>query len=571
MKQAFRPTSTLSTDKKQALAWLYGFLRPHKKGIAALGGLSILTTTLVVSQPYLTKLIIDDGLMKSDFDALLTFSISLLLIGFLTTLLAAVNRIRHTRLSGEVLFALREDVYEHLLTLPTAFFHKQRAGDIISRLDRDVAEIQRFAVDTLFSTFSALIGLICATTMMLYLNWQLSLILLVLIPVEFSYLYHMRPKVEKRNIDVRNSGADISAFFAEKVPAIKFIQSMASEKQELSKLGALNRAFLNKLIALQKTEIWTSAIPSSLVSISRTGIFIIGGYWVIQGEFSIGGLIAFTTYVGMAIAPTQSLLGLYLAWQRLTVSLDRVAFLRQQPIDQWVDEGICPPQKLAGAIKFEALSFSFADGQSILDKANVDIPAGAMVGIKGQSGIGKSTLLDLLQKHLTVSTGKILIDGYNLADFNTSQWRQRIAIAPQDPVIFRDTLANNIRYGQPNVSDQEIENAAKAAGLSPLLDKLPNGLATAVSERGSMLSGGERQRIGLARTLLRNPTILILDEPTSATDPALEDAIVRSLKGLFPNTSCLIVSHRESVLMQADYLLEIEDSKLQLSAQHADE
>lgn len=557
-------TNSGAPTKRQALKWLYGFLRPHKAGITKLACLSIVTTLLVVAQPYLTKQIIDEGLLKSNFDALLLFATSLLLIGFLTTFLAAINRIRHTRLSGQVLFALREDVYGHLLKLPTSFFHDQRTGDIISRVDRDVAEIQRFAVDTLFSTFSSVIGLICATAMMVHLNWRLSLVLLVLIPVEFLYLYKMRPKVERRNIEVRNKGADISAFFAEKIPAIKFIQSMASEEHEINTLASLNKSFLHRLIALQKTEIWTSAIPSSLVSLSRAGIFIIGGYWVIHGEFTIGSLIAFTTYVGMAIAPTQSLLGLYLAWQRLTVSLDRVAYLRQQPVAEFHGNTVEPPSTFKGKLTIEDLCFSYTRQEIIFDQATTTIPAGSMVGIKGRSGIGKSTLLDLLQKHLAAKSGRFIIDDLDIATFQTQQWRQRIAVAPQEPVIFRESLANNIRYGRPSVNDNEVMQAAKAAGLQELIKKLPKGVETIISERGSMLSGGERQRIGLARTLLQKPAILILDEPTSATDAALEESIVNSIRALFPTTTCLLVSHRDSVLRRADYILSIDNKQLSL-------
>lgn len=623
-----------SKQRKTALTWLYGFLVSHKRQILLLAFFSLLTTALVIFVPYLSMLIIDKGLLKKDFNALVIFSCLLFFTGMLSTLLAGYNRIKHTQLSGNILFAIREDVFQHLQKLPSTFFHQQRVGDISSRMDRDIAEIQRFAVDTLFSSFSAILGLTAATAMMIHLHWQLSLILLILIPFELFYLFKMRPKVQRKNIQVRESAADISAFFAEKIPVIKFIQSAGGEKQELDKLGKLNHTFLGKLISLQKTEFWTSAIPSTLVSLSRAAIFLIGGYWVIQGSFSLGSLIAFTAYVAMAIGPLQSLLGLYLAWQRLTVSLDRVSFIRQQTLpanmsqesmfqESMAQENISQdglplqelPQQLKGDINITNLCFSHALSSKktkaakqtalppIFKQVNVHIPAGSKVGIVGQTGIGKSTLVDLLQCHLLPDAGTIDIDGIDLAKVNVQNWRQRIAIAPQDPVIFRDTLANNIRYGyrhqnevmkgdvkkaevyeadidkagvdesgvdqniQDNTElslDEKIYNAAISAGLASLIAKLPFGINTIISERGTALSGGEKQRIGLARVLMKNPILVILDEPTSATDKTTESEIIAQVDQLFANTTRLIVSHSGKPIADADMLIEITSSDVQV-------
>lgn len=557
-------SSSPSPTRRAALIWLYSFLALHKREVIFLALFSLITTALVVSVPYISKLIIDKGLLQKDFDALLFFSCGLFFIGILSTLLSGYNRIKHTQLSGKILFALREDVFQHLQKLPSTFYHQQRVGDISSRMDRDIAEIQRFAVDTLFSTFSAILGLTAATIMMIHLHWQLSFILLILVPFQLFYLVKMRPKVERKNIKVRESAADISSFFAEKIPVIKFIQSAGAEKQELDKLAHLNHSFLGKLISLQITEFWTSAIPSTLVSLSRAVIFLIGGYWVIEGSFTLGSLIAFTAYVAMAIGPLQSLLGLYLAWQRLTVSLDRVSYLRQQPLAQNEAHLEELPEQLAGNITLKALCFSHTPETEIFNQVNLHIPAGSKVGIVGQTGIGKSTLLDLLQCHLVPSAGSIEIDGINLANINRQSWRKRIAIAPQDPVIFRDSLANNIRYGQPQASEKEVFNAAISAGLAELIGKLPSGLDTTISERGTALSGGEKQRIGLARVLLKDPVLVILDEPTSATDKVTENQIIEQIDQLFANTTRLIVSHSGKPIANADMIIQLTQSSLKI-------
>lgn len=550
------------SEHADALRWLYSFLRPQKRRIVVLVGLSLIATVLVLAQPYLTKLIIDDGLMASDFGALLTFSLLLLLIGVVATLLSGFNRIQHTKLSGNVLFALREDVYCHLQTLSPRFFAKQRTGDIISRMDRDVTEIQRFAVDTLFTTFSGLLGLLGTLGMLLLLSWKMSLVLILLIPLELAYLQWIRPKVQIRNRKVRERTADISSFFTETLPAMKFIQTSGAEAREADKLGHLNRLFLGDLVQLQITEFVASAIPSLLVSITRALVFLLGGYWVIQGQFELGSLIAFSAYLAMALGPVQSLLGLYLGWQRLVVSLERVRFLRdQQPeIDRSNTRAV--PAGLSGELELDNMCFSHQPSARIFNHANLKIPAGAKVGIFGPSGIGKSTLIDLIQRHLPLDEGRILIDGHNVADFDVLQWRKAIAVVSQQTVIFRDSIANNIRYCQPLANDQQVQQVVQRAGLASLLKRLPDGINSMVGERGADLSGGECQRIALARALLQQPVVLILDEPTSSVDPELEKQMIMAVDELFATTTRLIVSHREAPLEDADLQLTIKDGLL---------
>jgi ATP-binding cassette subfamily B protein len=272
----------------------------------------------------------------------------------------------------------------------------------------------------------------------------------------------------------------------------------------------------------------------------------------------LGSLIAFGAYLGMATGPVQSLLGLYMAWQRLRVSLGRVSYLRQQPLPQASVAGLAPPEDLKGEVRLEQLDFGYREGPPVFNNVSLSIPAGARVGIHGRSGIGKSTLLDLLQLHLRPQRGKIRIDGHDIGEFNPVLWRSRIAVVPQDPVIFRGTLIDNVRYSVPGASDQDVEQACLRAGLWPLLEKLPGGLASLVSERGTSLSGGERQRIALARALLQDPILLLLDEPTSAVDVDTELALVREIERLFSGITQLIVSHRPSALAGVDLLLTIE-------------
>ena len=539
-------------QRREGLTWLYGFLWPERVAISGLLLLSMVTTALVVAQPWVTKLIIDDGLLAGDFEKLMLYALLGLSLGVLATLLSGVSRIAHTRLSGNILFALRENVFSHILQLRADFFAGQRVGDISSRMDRDVAEIQRFAVDTLFSSFSAVLGLLGAAGMMVFINWQLSVILLALIPLELAFLRVMRPRVERKNREFREKSADISAFFAEKLPAVKTIQSASAQKREATGLTRLNRTLLGSLLGLQKTEFVTSAVPAIMVSSARAAVFLIGGYWVIEGDLQVGSLIAFTAYVGMAVGPVQSLLGIYLAWQRLRVSLDRVNFLRQQPIPEAERSGGEVPVETPGTLEVRGLTFGFPGRDDLYSELSFSLAQGQKWVLIGDSGAGKSTLLDLLVGHLEPQAGKILLGGIDQGDSKPSSWRQRFGILPQEPVIFRGTLRDNLCYAATDVSDIELEETIAATGLQTLLDKLPSGLDSTLGERGSNLSGGERQRIALARALLQKPTVLILDEPISAADPGLGRQLIAEVDRLFADTTRIVVSHRAEAIFPGD-------------------
>ncbi|MDO9322046.1 MAG: ABC transporter ATP-binding protein, partial [Pseudomonas sp.] len=305
---------------QRAIAWLFSFVRPHSRAIFGLLGLSLSATLLVLAQPWLTKTLIDDGLLAKDFGVLVNVALAMVVVGIFSTLLAGVNRYLHTRLSGRILFALRDALYQHLQQLSPAFYGRKRIGDLLSRLDGDVAEIQRFAVDSLFSAVSSVIGLLGAIALLLTLNWQLSLIVALLIPLEVLWLRWMRRKVERNVRQLRERSADVSSFLVETLPAMKFIQAAGQQQRESARLKYLGDSYMSQLLRLQVTEFFTSAVPGTLTSLSRAGAFVIGGYWVVQGTWQLGALIAFSTYLGMAVGPVQSLLGLYVALQRMTVS-----------------------------------------------------------------------------------------------------------------------------------------------------------------------------------------------------------------------------------------------------------
>ncbi|QJQ21045.1 ABC transporter ATP-binding protein [Pseudomonas sp. SK] len=550
---------------RQALAWLYGFVRPHRRAIGLLLGLSLGASLLALAQPWLVKTLIDEGLLARDYQTLWHIAALMIAAGLLGTVLAGVNRYLHTRLSGRILFALRDDLYRHLQQLSPTFYGRRRIGDLLSRLDGDVAEIQRFAVDSLFSAVSAVIGLVGAVALMLMLSWQLSLLLVLLVPIEVLWLRWMRRKVEHEVRNLRERSADVSAFLVETLPAMKFIQAAGQQHREAGRLDQLGQGYMRQLLKVQVTEFFTQAIPGTLTSWCRACAFLVGGWWVIEGTWQLGALIAFSTYMGMAVGPVQSLLGLYVAVQRMAVSLGRVMELKQEAVTVRSPASPQPIPAGPGELRLEALSFAHAGRQgAVLNNVQLCVPGGLKVAISGASGVGKSTLIDLLQRFYDPDTGRILLDGTDLRELDLVALRRRIAVVSQDIVLFRGTLAQNLAYGMPEATRAELERVVQLARLGSLVESLPQGLDGMLGERGQQLSGGQKQRIAIARAVLQAPAILVLDEATSAVDEATEREVIAAIDQLFAGRTRILISHRASTLADADLHLQLHDGQLQV-------
>lgn len=552
---------------QSAIPWLYSFVRPYTSKLLLILCLSLISTFIALAQPYLTKFLIDDGLIGQNFNVLLKFSLLMVAVGLVATVLGGLNRWFYVNVSARILLAMRESVYDHLLSLSPRYYAKTRGGDIIARLDGDVAEIQRFAVDTLLAMVNGIFALTGAVILMLTLSPKLSLLALVLIPLIFGFLKIMRPRVERMSKIVRERSSDITSFFVETLSSVKFIQSAGGEVEEQQNLASLHNRFRQDTLSLQMTNYFTSAIPGLLTSITTAIIFIVGGYLSIQGEMSVGTLIAFSAYLMRATGPVNTILGLYVAWQRAKVSLKRVSEIREaEPEVIQSCSAISLPENASPDIEFKTVSFAYISDEAVLQAVNFKLPAGSKVAVRGPSGVGKTTLVDLLQRHYDPTSGAIYLAGKDLKHLQLKPLRKQIAVVAQDTVLFSTSILDNVRYANPHASDAAIHDAIQRAQIEQFSNKFEQGLQTQVGVRGAALSGGQRQRISIARAILQDPLVLILDEATSGVDRSTEQEIAAAIDELFSDRTRLVISHRPANNDDYDFVLEIhQDASVSLS------
>ena len=546
-----------------ALRHLYRLVAQHRARLGVVVVLSVGGSALGLAQPYLTKLLLDTGFVPGGFPVVVRLTGLMLAAALGAALLGAATRWLYVRVSGAVLFALREAMYRHLLSLSPAYHSRARSGDLLARLDGDVAEVQRFAVDSLLALVNAVLVLVGTLALMLALSWQLAGIALLALPLEAAAVRWLRPRVERETRRVRERASDLTAFLVDTLGAVKFIQSAGAAEREALRLQGLNRSYLDDLVRLQLTTYATGAGPALLTTASVAVVLIVGGYFVTQGTMTIGTLVAFSAYLARAAPPVQTFLGVYVATQRTRVSLRRILELAAvQPAVSAPPTPVALPAAAAGELRLESVCFGYRAGEQVLRDVTVTIPAGVKVGVIGLSGTGKTTLIDLLHRHFDPAAGRILLDGVDLRSLDLAELRRRVAIVAQDTVLCGGSLAENIRYAVPEAPDAAVREAAQRAELDEVIRRLPDGLAADVGARGTALSGGERQRVAIARALLQDPLVLVLDEATSAVDSETARRIAAGIDGLFRGRTRLVITHHHELLVDADLVLELHDGRL---------
>ncbi len=548
----------LDPQFRRALA----YVAPYWRRLVIVVVLSFASTLLSLYLPLLSRELVDDALLGGDAGALVrvvaTFA-SLTLLGFGLNL---VSGLRYTRISAEILFDMRVALYQHLQRLSPRFYARTRLGDIVSRVNTDIGEIQRVAAEAALAWVGNVLFLVGTVAVMVWLDLRLFLVGMAVLPLSAWALVRYRRQLEGRVATFRERSADIGNFLIETLQGVKLVVVSNAEDREVARFRGKNDAFITALMAMQRATYLSGGFPGLLLSGGTALVFLYGGQRVIDGTLSLGDLVAFMAYQMRLLGPVQALMGLYASLAAATVSLRRVHEIADAAPEVVEAVDAVTLEHVRGAIAFDDVSFSFDRGAPTLAHVSFTVEPGETVAIVGPSGTGKSTIADLLLRLIDPDRGAVRLEGRDLRTVTLSSVRRYVAMVEQAPFIFHASVSENVRYGRPEASDRDVIAAARAAGIHEFIARLPEGYATIVGERGAAFSAGERQRLAIARALLTDPSVLVLDEATASLDPAAERQVIAGYEAIMRGRTTLLISHRFELARRADRVLVLDGAHI---------
>ncbi len=539
-----------------------GFVRPYSWALAPVVTLSLLGTGLGLVLPYLSKLLVDDALVAQDFGALLNIVGLFVGITAASFLMNVLSGMRYTKVSADILFDMRLDLYRHLQRLSPRYYAKTPLGDVVSRINGDIGEIQRVTAEATLAWLGQLIALVGTVGMLIYLDMRLFFAGLLTLPPALFALLRYRRQLEARVRNLRERSADIGTFLIETLQGMRAVVGANAQEREVDRFRNKNDSFVDALLSMRLFTYLAGGLPGLLLTTGTGIVFLYGGYRVIDGATTLGTFVAFMAYQMRLMAPIQGLMGLYSNLATARASLVRVHEIRDSPPEVIEATASKSLPVCKGEVTLEEVHYGFGRGGEVLAGVNLVIPAGQVLAIVGTSGSGKSTIADLLSRQLDPDEGRILLDGNNLCDLFLAQVRRHIVVVEQSPFIFHATVAENVRYARPEATEADVRQAIHAAGLSDLMDSMPEDLNTVVGERGSQLSAGERQRVAIARAYLAEPSVLIFDEATGALDPMSEAAVLSGYDALMRGRTTVLITHRIDLARQADRVVVLKNGRV---------
>lgn len=461
-----------------------------------------------------------------------------------------------------VIYKLRTDMFDHLHRLSLSFFDTHKVGKLMSRVQNDVSQIQELVTQGILVLFTSFLTLVGIAVIMIVLNWRLALVTLTVIPAMIALTWLWQKYARQAFLRVRRAIATVNSQLQEDMSGVRVIQSLSREEQNMEQFDQVNRAHLDANVTAVKLEALIMPMVQIFTGVSYAIVIIFGGMQVLDGAMSVGILISFLLYVQRFFDPVLELSMQYTELQRAMASGTRIfELLDVKPeIEDRKDAIELPPVK--GEIAFKNISFAYEEGKNVLHDINLTINPGETVAIVGQTGSGKSSLVSLTARFYEVARGCVKVDGYDVRTVTQRSLRKQIGIVPQDPILFSGTIEENIKFGRLDATREQMVEVAKMVGAHSFISRLDKGYETVVGQRGVNLSAGQRQLICMARAILADPKILILDEATSNIDTNTERIMQRALKKLTKGRTTLTIAHRLSTVTGADRIIVLEKGRI---------
>jgi len=562
-------------DRARKVKWLLGLLRPYRGRVALMLVALLAATAAGLAPPYLVGEAIDAGIRPGDVGALRLIVGAFLLSALVYWGATYVQTYLVGWVGQRALQDLRQRIFAHLQAMSIGFFTRRRPGVLISRLTNDVQALDSLVTDGIVTLFSSSLTLIGVVVILLLLDVQLALITFLTFPLLAVASIVFRIVAANAYRLTREKIANITAHLQETLSGVRVVRSFAQEPRHVARMDDLNEQNYD---ANMKTVYLNAAYFPAVELLSAVGtavIILYGGYQSLEGAIAIGVVVAFIGYLQTFFDPIQQISQLYTTYQQGMAALDKIFDLLDTEPEMVDRDDAIDPGTLRGEIALEDVSFSYADepdpaadsGWALRD-VDLHIPAGQTIALVGETGAGKSTLAKLVSRFYDPQRGRVLVDGHDLRDLRASCLRSQFGIVPQEGFLFSGTVRENIAFGRPDASDDEIRAAATAVGAETFIAHLPEEYETEVGERGVQLSAGQRQLVAFARALLAEPRILILDEATSSVDVRTERQIERALERLLIGRTAIVIAHRLSTIRRAGRIVVLEGGRIAESGTH---
>ena len=574
-----------SPPQRPMMPFVRELVRPYSRWLIIVLAAMLLETLMSLAAPWPLKLVLDDALGNHHLPAFLewahdygfgrhTIGVALF-AGAATIVIAIVSAVAgyidnyYTESVGQyVANDLRIRIYEHLHRLSLAYYDHAQTGMLLSTITNDVATVQNFASSSTLGILVDLMTIVGMLGLMFWLNWDFTLVAVAITPFLLLFVMRFKKAVKEVQREVRKRQSDIVAVVQQGLGSVRVVEAFGRQDLETGRMSAASRASVDAALKARRIKSLLSPVVTIVVALCTGFVLWRGTTLIIAGAMSAGSLTVFLAYLSKFFKPVQDLAKMTNTIAQTSVALERIQTILAA--DQVIPEhpDAIDPGTLRGEITFEHVAFGYEDVASVLRDVNFTIKPGQVVGIVGPTGGGKSTVVSLIPRFYDPTAGRVLIDGADIRDWKLVSLRREVGFVLQETVLFQGTVRDNIAYGRPNATEEEIMAAAKLANADEFIAKMPNGYDSIVGERGDTLSGGQRQRIGIARALIRKSPILILDEPTAALDTESERLVIEGLERLMKGRTVIMIAHRLSTIRDADKIIVLKDGVVAEQGSH---
>lgn len=545
-------------------------MQPYKGKIILTVLIGIVKFSIPLLMPLIIKYVIDDIINAEDMTQAERLDQLLLILGgaFLIFLILRppIEYIRQYLaqwIGSNILYDIREKLFDHIQRLSLRFYSRTKTGEIISRVIHDVEQTKTFVITGLMNIWLDMFTIVIAIIIMLTMDPWLTLVAIALFPFYGFAVKYFYARLRKLTRDRSQALAEVQGHLHERVQGVPVTRSFALEDHEQEQFDVKNKNFLDKAITHTNWNAYTYSVTNTITDLAPLLVIAFAGYQVITGSLTVGTMVAFVGYMDRVYNPLRRLVNSATVLTQSIASMDRVFEFVDEKYDIVDKPEAKKMEHVRGDVKVEDVSFRYDEEDPlVLKNVSLDINQGETIAFVGMSGGGKSTLISLIPRFYDVTSGSISIDGIDIRDFEARSLRDNIGMVLQDNILFSESIAMNIRMGNPDATDEQMVEAAKAANAHDFIMNLPNGYDTLVGERGVKLSGGQKQRVAIARVFLKNPPLLVLDEATSALDLESEHLIQNALERLASERTTFIVAHRLSTITHADRIVHIENGEI---------